>query len=90
MAKAAYTIKNYIPTRAISIDDVEVDLTTSRVHAIRANAAGTLYYRLVGDAAGVYCYATLAAGEVLYGQFAQVRRGSFSAGQLIAFALPLE
>ena len=56
-----------------------------RVHAIRADVAGTIEARLRGDLD--FRTYTVDAGDVIFGEFTQARLGDFAVGQLLGLRL---
>lgn len=83
-----YRVKNMIPTASEVVHAAEPAHTFAiTVHAIRADAAGTLEARLRGDS-GFRTY-TVAAGDVVLGEFAEAKLGAFSDGEILGLAFPV-
>jgi hypothetical protein len=82
-------IKNYIPIASEVVVGPEHTFAM-RVHALRANADGTCYARLRGDAEDAWRTYTLTAGSFAYGDFAAVRPAAFAAGALLGLQFPTE
>lgn len=89
MSNHSYAIKNYIPFASELVIGPE-HVFVQRVHALRANSAGTCYARLRGDASDAWRTYTLTAGDYAYGEFAAVRIGSIAAGGLLGIIFPTE
>jgi len=85
----SYRIKNYIPRESEVIAGVEHDFTAI-VHAIRANVDGSCTARLRSDPADAWRTYTILAGDYIYGEFAAVRRGSFSESELLGLVFALD
>jgi hypothetical protein len=89
---STYRVKNLVPI-ASEVVDISVDshTFTAVVHALRSDEAGTVIAKLRDDAAARTF--TVAAGEVLVGQFTSVTKTGTTvttAGALVGFVLPLE
>jgi len=87
-----YRVKNLVPVASEVVDISATDHTfAASIHALRSDGFGTVVATLRDDSvARTY---TVAAGEVLVGQFTSVTKVGTTvttAGALIGFVLPLE
>lgn len=87
-----YRVKNLVPIASEVADISSDDHTfTARIQALRANEAGDVVLRYRDDASDVTY--TVAAGEVLVGEFTQVTRTGTTvttAGALVGLVFPLD